>query len=275
MRIAFLGGGNMAARADRRPDRQGHRRALDRGGRGEPGGARAPRRALSGAHRDRARRGDAALPTSLVLAVKPQDAKSRARFDLACSSSSSSASPPALRCDTLSRWLGGHRKLVRCMPNTPALIGAGIAGLYALPEVSAEEKKQGRDHPRRGGRGGLGRRGAAARSGDRGLGERPGLRVLVHRAARRRRREAGLPADDVAQARAADRPRRGEARGVERRAAGDAAQERDLQGRHHRSGAQGVRARRSSPSASGARSRRRAGAPRELGDELGKEHGKD
>jgi pyrroline-5-carboxylate reductase len=28
------------------------------------------------------------------------------------------------------------------MPNTPALIGAGIAGLYALPEVSAEEKKK-------------------------------------------------------------------------------------------------------------------------------------
>jgi pyrroline-5-carboxylate reductase len=42
--------------------------------------------------------------------------------------------------ETLSRWLGGHRKLVRCMPNTPALIGAGIAGLYALPEVSAKEK---------------------------------------------------------------------------------------------------------------------------------------
>ena len=26
------------------------------------------------------------------------------------------------------------------MPNTPSLIGAGIAGLYALPEVSADEK---------------------------------------------------------------------------------------------------------------------------------------
>jgi pyrroline-5-carboxylate reductase len=27
------------------------------------------------------------------------------------------------------------------MPNTPALIGAGIAALYALPQVSAEEKQ--------------------------------------------------------------------------------------------------------------------------------------
>ena len=38
-----------------------------------------------------------------------------------------------IRLKDLSRWLGGHAKLVRCMPNTPALIGAGIAGLYALP----------------------------------------------------------------------------------------------------------------------------------------------
>jgi pyrroline-5-carboxylate reductase len=39
------------------------------------------------------------------------------------------------RLATLSRFLGGHRKIVRCMPNTPALIGAGITGLCALPEV--------------------------------------------------------------------------------------------------------------------------------------------
>jgi len=31
---------------------------------------------------------------------------------------------------------------VRCMPNTPALIGAGIAGLYALPEVNVEDRKK-------------------------------------------------------------------------------------------------------------------------------------
>jgi len=43
-----------------------------------------------------------------------------------------------LRLDDLSRWLGGHRLLVRTMPNTPALIGAGITGLYAAPEVDAE-----------------------------------------------------------------------------------------------------------------------------------------
>lgn len=31
--------------------------------------------------------------------------------------------------------------MVRCMPNTPAMIGAGITGLYALPEVSTEERQ--------------------------------------------------------------------------------------------------------------------------------------
>jgi pyrroline-5-carboxylate reductase len=45
-----------------------------------------------------------------------------------------------IRLGDLARWLGGHAKLVRCMPNTPALIGAGISGLYAPPGISAAEK---------------------------------------------------------------------------------------------------------------------------------------
>jgi len=45
-----------------------------------------------------------------------------------------------LRLADLARWLGGHGKLVRCMPNTPALIGAGVTGLYAAPAVSAAER---------------------------------------------------------------------------------------------------------------------------------------
>jgi pyrroline-5-carboxylate reductase len=47
-----------------------------------------------------------------------------------------------VRIAAISRWLLGHRKIVRCMPNTPALIGAGIAALYALPEVSPQERQQ-------------------------------------------------------------------------------------------------------------------------------------
>jgi pyrroline-5-carboxylate reductase len=33
------------------------------------------------------------------------------------------------------RWLGGGIAVVRCMPNTPALLGAGVTGLFANPRV--------------------------------------------------------------------------------------------------------------------------------------------
>ena len=36
------------------------------------------------------------------------------------------------------RWLGGHERVIRAMPNTPALIGAGVTGLYASEAVSAQ-----------------------------------------------------------------------------------------------------------------------------------------
>ena len=45
-----------------------------------------------------------------------------------------------VRAGDISRWLGGHAAVVRAMPNTPALVGAGIAGLYAMPGVSDAQK---------------------------------------------------------------------------------------------------------------------------------------
>jgi pyrroline-5-carboxylate reductase len=42
----------------------------------------------------------------------------------------------------LSRWLGGGVAVVRTMPNTPALLGAGVTGLFATPEVDVN----GREH---------------------------------------------------------------------------------------------------------------------------------
>src|SRR5678810_893577 len=42
-----------------------------------------------------------------------------------------------VRCADLSGWLGGYDRIVRAMPNTPALIGAGISGLYATPQASS------------------------------------------------------------------------------------------------------------------------------------------
>ena len=40
---------------------------------------------------------------------------------------------------TLARWLG-HQRIVRAMPNTPALIRAGITGAVALADVSADDR---------------------------------------------------------------------------------------------------------------------------------------
>lgn len=75
-----------------------------------------------------------------VLAVKPQQMReacaalapvvSGVRVVLSIAAGS--------RIADISRWLGGFDRIVRAMPNTPALIGAGIAGMYASPAVDAE-----------------------------------------------------------------------------------------------------------------------------------------
>ena len=78
----------------------------------------------------------------IVLAVKPQQMKDAVQPLVSCLSRQVVVSIAAgLRLDTLSRWLGGYRRLVRGMPNTPAMIGAGITGLCALPEVSPSERQ--------------------------------------------------------------------------------------------------------------------------------------
>ncbi|MEG2806336.1 pyrroline-5-carboxylate reductase [Stenotrophomonas sp.] len=40
----------------------------------------------------------------------------------------------------LTRWLGGHAAVVRAMPNTPALLGAGVTGLFATATVSDAQR---------------------------------------------------------------------------------------------------------------------------------------
>lgn len=47
-----------------------------------------------------------------------------------------------VRLDQLERWFGSGLPIVRCMPNTPALIGAGATGLCANSRVSAAQKAQ-------------------------------------------------------------------------------------------------------------------------------------
>ena len=42
----------------------------------------------------------------------------------------------------IDRWLGGDAAVVRTMPNTPALLGAGVTGLYANARVDAEGRRR-------------------------------------------------------------------------------------------------------------------------------------
>jgi pyrroline-5-carboxylate reductase len=77
----------------------------------------------------------------IVIAVKPQHVRTVAR-ELATLLKRQVVLTIAagIRLADLSRWLLGYRRLVRAMPNTPALIGAGIAGMYALPGVDPESR---------------------------------------------------------------------------------------------------------------------------------------
>lgn len=76
----------------------------------------------------------------VVLAVKPQQMRSAAdaiRPFIARPLVLSIAA--GVRASTLARWLGTD-VIVRTMPNTPALIGAGVTGAAALGGVSAEQR---------------------------------------------------------------------------------------------------------------------------------------
>jgi pyrroline-5-carboxylate reductase len=142
--VAFIGGGNMArslvgglvargadpARIHVADPAQPQREALAR-----EFGVRT--------HADNAEA--AAAADTWVLAVKPQVMRrvceplaeaARARRPLAVSIAAGITSAQ------VARWLGdetGDRQpVVRTMPNTPALLGAGVTGLYANPAVDAD-----------------------------------------------------------------------------------------------------------------------------------------
>ena len=81
----------------------------------------------------------------VLLAVKPQQMKQVAAQLLP--PLAAQAQPPlvlsiaaGIRGADLSRWLNGHQAIVRCMPNTPALIGQGITGMVAMAGVSPAQR---------------------------------------------------------------------------------------------------------------------------------------
>ena len=141
MRITFIGGGNMA-------------NALI-GGLRKQGFSAAGMQVVEPGEEARARLSDdfgvrctpvldaAALHCeTLVLAVKPQQMKAAIAPAAGKLSDQLVISIAAgLRLADIGRWLGDYTRVVRTMPNTPALIGAGITGLYAGPEVDREGRE--------------------------------------------------------------------------------------------------------------------------------------
>jgi pyrroline-5-carboxylate reductase len=92
-----------------------------------------------------ARAADAAAGASTwLLAVKPQVLRA------VCGELvSAAASGPlvisiaaGITSAQLDRWLGGGRAIVRAMPNTPALIGQGVTGLFAMAAVTPARRTE-------------------------------------------------------------------------------------------------------------------------------------
>jgi len=78
----------------------------------------------------------------VVLAVKPQQMKEVAAALAPYIADQLVLSIAAgIRAADLSRWLNGHQAVVRSMPNTPALIGKGIAGMVAMAGVTAQQRE--------------------------------------------------------------------------------------------------------------------------------------
>jgi pyrroline-5-carboxylate reductase len=79
----------------------------------------------------------------IVLAVKPQVMRATV---VPLAQAVHSAKPlwlsiaAGIRTDSLARWTGPEAAIVRAMPNTPALIGAGAAALYANARATRAQR---------------------------------------------------------------------------------------------------------------------------------------
>jgi len=84
------------------------------------------------------------LADVVVLAVKPQ------AMQMACEQIAPQCQvkrpliisiAAGILIDSIDSWLGGELPIIRCMPNTPALVQAGVTGLFSNSEVSAEQRE--------------------------------------------------------------------------------------------------------------------------------------
>ena len=140
--IAFVGAGNMAASLIGGLRAQGVAASAIRAS--EPGSEQRTRLQQEHSIATFADNGEAIKGADLVvLAVKPQIMKTVC-LDLAPHLAPNQviiSIAAGISCASLENWLG-QRPLVRCMPNTPALLRQGVSGLFANPRVNARKKNR-------------------------------------------------------------------------------------------------------------------------------------
>lgn len=142
-RVAFIGAGNMAGAILRGLVQQGY--PADKIWAADPGAAKLKALAEeTGIHTSTDNQQAVAAAELVILAVKPQMMQAvleplQASFQATQPLVVSIAA--GLTCDTLQSWLGSRLPLVRSMPNTPSLLGAGVAGLFATPEVNDQQRE--------------------------------------------------------------------------------------------------------------------------------------
>ncbi|WP_350598820.1 pyrroline-5-carboxylate reductase [Pseudomonas sp. 65/3-MNA-CIBAN-0223] len=141
-RIAFIGAGNMAASLIGGLRAKGLEAELIRAS--DPGAETRSKVAAEHAIAVFADNAEAIKDAEVVvLAVKPQAMKA------VCEAIRPNLKPNQLvvsiaagiTCASMNNWLGAQ-PIVRCMPNTPALLRQGVSGLFATAEVSAEQRQQ-------------------------------------------------------------------------------------------------------------------------------------
>jgi len=138
-RIAFIGGGNMASAIIGGLLGQGF--ALSQVDVVEPFPEAQDKLKASFGIAAHAQAGSFLDAADLVIwAVKPQTFKQAAQQVQAHTQKALHLSVAAgIRSDSIALWLGTER-IVRAMPNTPALIGKGITALFARPGVTPDDK---------------------------------------------------------------------------------------------------------------------------------------
>ncbi len=141
--IAFIGGGNMARSLIGGLLRNGY--DASRISVAEPNTELRQRLAADFGVRHATANAEAADGCDVILlAVKPQVMKTvcaELRMVAQATKPLLISIAAGIRSDQIDNWLGGRLPIVRCMPNTPALIGAGASALFANAQVSAKQKQ--------------------------------------------------------------------------------------------------------------------------------------